>query len=244
MSKLLIEYILKENIVDVNVVEKLASDLVKIHGVSRSVIRQIFKDAEAQAGSMTGAYPIAHQKLLELVPKQEETDIEQLTEPFDFGPSIPADAEHKEPEGSIYSDIYTDEGFIDVLKYLAWLWKSKDRVRVLAKRFGVNPDLYAAAGLGVIPENPTDEDIWNTMDMSKKGEIKFVDSTWQPYYMDTLERLQNLPQEDKDHIISILEKAQENQTKFESVKLVEDLMILTENGMHVVPRGSSIKLIK
>jgi len=244
MSKLLIEHILKEDasVVDPNVVEKLIDDLRKKHGVSKSV-REILKKAESESGgSANRMYSIAYPELLKLVPKSNKDDVENIEGIDLIDNPISSDTEYKEPDENPYS--YTDEGFVDVLKYLAWLWKSKDRVRVLAKRFDVHPDLYAAAGLGNIPEDPTDEDIWNTMDMSRKGDKMFINSTWQPYYMDTLEKLDELPDEVKEQIRSLLEKAEENKVQYESVKLVEDIAIATDKGVELIAAGSIIKLLR
>lgn len=240
MSKLLIEYILKENIVDSNVVEKLMSDLTRVHGIPRSKIRKIWKESEAEAGGNAAkAYEIAYPKMKALLPKKDgDESVEDLEGINLIDNPIPADTASPEPE----EDDYTDEGFVDVLNYLSNLWRSKDRVRVIAKRFGIDPDLYAAAGLGAIPNDPSDEDIWNTMDASKDGQIPFVDSTWQPFYIDTLHKLQSLPDDVKQDIAGLMDKAKERRVQYESVKLVEDVAIFTDNGMEYITAGTTLKV--
>jgi len=146
---------------------------------------------------------------------------------------------------------HRDEQLIDILEYLEKYWKNKDRVRVFAARIKIDPELYMVAGLGKLPDNYTDEDIWNTMDASKKGKIKFVDSTWQPLYIKTMDLLQQLPEEVKDEITELLYKPRthtypvtaggpERKIRENRYTLIYDIIINEDNIVRIIPAGSII----
>jgi len=131
--------------------------------------------------------------------EEVEVDIDLIDKP------IKGDIEAEKSEPKI-----KDEAIIEILKYLAWQLHNKDLVRVIAARFHIDPDIYSAAGLGHLPENYTDEDVWKTMKKSGYGRRPFKDSIWQPYYIRAKERFAELSQEVKDEIIEIMQKHKEN----------------------------------
>ena len=146
-----------------------------------------------------------------------------------------------------------DEAIVDVLQYLQRIMKP-DRVRAIAARFHVDPDIYMMAGLGNLPENYTDEDVWKTMDMSE--DKPFYDHIWQPFYIDSFSKLQNLPDEIKDEINDIVERASNKReveypvdneserysTTFEA-KILEDIILEDKTGIKIISAGTYLNFL-
>jgi hypothetical protein len=138
-----------------------------------------------------------------------------------------------------------DEAIVDILIYLKKVL-NPDRVRAIAARFNIDPDLYQLAGLGSLPENYNDEDVWKTMNISKNN--PFYDHVWQPFYIESLKKLQELPKEIKQEIESIIEKSSykreidypitknKHNITYEA-KLLENILI-NDNGMKIIPAGT------
>jgi hypothetical protein len=219
MSTLLIEYILREAIADVNVVEKMRRDLQRVHGVPRAKLKAIWTQAEqAAGGEVDKAYDIAYgeyKKLWDEVAKGGDTEPDEIEAGVEAETGIeamPADAGQIEDPGRRTN--VSHDGMVKVLRYLATIMPAsgygtrEDHVRAVAARFGVNPAIYSSAGLGHIPTNPDDEDVWNTMDVSKQGQYKFNNSAWQPLYMEALEAVESLDQDQKDIISDLLSEAE------------------------------------
>ena len=149
-------------------------------------------------------------------------------------------------------DPVRDEAIVDILEYLQRVL-NKDRVRAIAARFHIDPDLYQLAGLGNLPDNYSDEDVWNTMSMSK--DRPFHDHIWQPYYIESLYKLQNLPSEVKEAVKDILQQHSQPReveypiddrtsgTTFEAVTLLQDLIIESDGKMLIIPSDTKICIV-
>jgi len=247
----ILRYLLSEDLA--SDAEDLADKLRKAFGVSYKEIRQMYKDAGQKTEPF---YQMLSQKAAELEAQVDDSD--------GIGDEMPSfkvankDTEQLDPSMAAEpaDNQFKDEGVIDVLKYLSNLWRSRDRVRVIAARLGIDPDIYAAAGLGNIPDDYDDEDIWNTMDQSNHGQVEFYQSKWQPYYIDTMERLKELPDDIKQEISDIVQKSKEHKRDvsfpvrsdrpyddegqaFEG-RLLNDLVIEEENSITVLSKGSSV----
>lgn len=152
---------------------------------------------------------------------------------------------------------FKDEAIIDILQYLSYIWRSKDRVRAIAARFGIDSDLYMMAELGTLPNSYTDKDIWNTMDRSKKGKIDFYQSAWQPFYIESLQMLQNLNSEEKKIINNIIQQHAETirpihypvstNNPYQDVGITyeckENIVFENINGLSIIPTGTKLTLI-
>lgn len=229
----------------VNKAEDLAELLKKAYKVSYKTI----KDAWKKSGE---SYPEFYE-LLSDIKKEAESKPQEI--PPDEGIK---DLGHGEldhgsaaPEAS---DKLRDESVVDVLSYLSNYWKNKDKVRVVAARLGIDPDLYELAGLGKIPSDPSDEDVWKTMDMSKKGKLPFYQSAWQPFYIDAMQDLKSLPDEVKDEIQTIVQSGSEAKSDveypiddknvgrtFES-KLLDDIILESDGFINIIPKGTKIRI--
>jgi hypothetical protein len=156
-----------------------------------------------------------------------------------------------------------DEGVIDSLKLLATNLgpMGRDKAIVLAARFDIDSELIEAAGLGTLPPNYTDEDVWNILKLSANGKKKFIDGVWQPFYIEALEDVKELPGDVRDHIVELLTSQEPRDITYPSVnkdslvddparnqgvrkvyeaKLVEDLVIESENGIRIISTGARI----
>lgn len=140
------------------------------------------------------------------------------------------------------------------------LFSDKDLIRAVAARMGIDADIYEAAGFGRLPDNYNDEDVWKTMDASKNGTIPFVPSKWQILYTDAIQAISALPKDIKDEISNILEKGSspkdvhypvksdlpydDTGTTYESIKLLDDIILEDNNGICIIPKYSIISKIR
>ncbi len=140
----------------------------------------------------------------------------------------------------------------------------KDRALAIAYRQGIDPELIAAAGLGSIPYDCTDEDIWDLFDEQTKVHISrnketgtvdknlpFYDHVWQPFYIESLKYLrgdQKFEDETDDYLHGeddylpdeTKQKIIDILTSESKVKLIKDLMVESSSGMCVINAGSKI----
>jgi len=159
-----------------------------------------------------------------------------------------------------------DESVIDALKLLAVNLgpMGRDKAIVIAARLGIDSELIEGAGFGTLPSNYTDSDVWNILKMSKDKAGKptpFYDGAWQPFYIDAIEDLKDLPHDVREHIVEILTSEEPRETTYPTsdknslvddpvrnpsikkvyeAKLVKDLVIESSNGMFVINAGSKI----
>lgn len=239
----IIKFILSEDLASDT--EDLVDKLRKAYGVKPRAIRELWKKS--------GENYQAFNKLLKDLEDQKSG--EQI-EPGEDIKLLDYEELGRNLEAPDQEEIIKDEAIIDVLKYLANLWRNKDRVRVLAARFGIDPEIYQAAGLGNLPDDYDDKDVWNTMDKSNMGTEQFKQSVWQPFYIDTLEKLKELPDDIKDEIADKIAMKKNvhfpvrsdrsyNDTgmAFEGV-LLDDLIIDDNNSMFIISKGENIVVVK
>lgn len=242
----LFNVILNENST-VDQAEQLADTLRKGYGISPKEIRQLYNDAGRD-----------YEKFLELL-KQKEDQLQIQKKPQDIptkdinplgGEELTTDIEY-ESEDKLH-----DEAIIDVLKYLTKYLRNKDRIRVIAARLGIDSDLYQAAGLGIVPDDYDDEDIWNTMDMSDQGSQPFYKSVWQPFYIESMEKLRELPLGVKAEIRKIVSDSPKREVTYPinnphidsgityEAKLIDDLIIENNGKLSIIPKNHSIFIVK
>jgi hypothetical protein len=164
-----------------------------------------------------------------------------------------------------------DESVIDALQLLAKNLGplGKDKTLVIAARFGIDRELIEGAGLGSLPPNYNDEDVWNLLSISKDKRtgkpIKFVDSTWQPFYIDAVDSLQDLPNDVREHIVEMLTSDDPKETtypvkndnsmmddptinknikKVYEAKLIKDLVIESNDSINIIEAGTIILITK
>lgn len=242
----IIDFILSESLADE--AETLADKLVKAFGVKRREITNLYKDSDRN-----------YEKFYKLLKKLEDKVSGDLTSKSKQpGEDIPLMG-HQEIDNNMESEgpkeHLKDQSIIDVLKYLVHYFRSRDRVRVLAARFGLDPDIYAAAGLGNIPQDYNDEDIWNTMDQSGQGNVPFYKSAWQPYYIESLDKINDLPKEIKQEIADIVQQGNETKDnvsypvrsddQYNDIGIAYEAKLLNNidiNGL-IIEKGSIIKYL-
>jgi hypothetical protein len=269
----------------IDLAEDLARTLRRSHGYTPEQIRNIYKQSQIASkrpeDKAKDYFKLLDAELQKLKEKEEISDdfiptsdeeiptgkmapekekkvsdeaiigvLEYLVKVFE-GAQLPSTTGYKRGDDSFIKQKMTDDERIKTINA-----SPKDKVRVLAARLKIDPDIYLTAGFGSLPENYTDEDVWKTMDASKKGKVPFYDSVWQPLYMDSLERLQNLSEEERAEIKGILDQHSEkvekvtypiNSKEVGSVyeaRLVDDIMIISESGPMVISKGSKIKFSK
>jgi len=245
-----LNYLLYENIADDS--EKLVDRLRKVHGVSAAEISQIYRDAERNVQKF---YQLLLQKNKEL----EAGDINDKageTPEFTIGGKKPISLD-SEIEDEDRDDKLKDESVAEVLKYLVKYFHSRDRVRVLAARFRIDPDIYEAAGLGHLPDNYTDEDVWNTMNRSGKGRKPFNNSIWQPLYIRTFEHIKHkMPEEVRDKIADIVQSKKDITYPIKTYhapndpvghafegRLLGDIIVENDGRLSVILEGTPISVI-
>jgi hypothetical protein len=188
---------------------------------------------------------------------------EEITD-SDIPGSLPTVAySDRDAPATIKDKSIRDENTIDVLKLLATNLgpMGRDKAIVLAARFDIDNELIEAAGLGALPPNYTDEDVWNILKLSANGKKKFIDSAWQPFYIEALEDIKELPGDIRDHIVELLTSSEPRDITYPSVnkdslvddpirnkgvrrvyeaKLVEDLVIESADGIKIIMVGTKI----
>lgn len=255
----LLNYILAEDVADK--AEELATKLRQVYRVAPRDIRQLW----AQAGEdYDQFYALLQGRDEEEAAKAQEIEpenIESLSGEDVFTTDkaevrrIGRGVEYQEPEKGV-----KDEAVIKLLEYLAHIWGNRDAVRVIAARFDIDPDLYQMAGLGRLPDDYTDEDVWDTMDMSNQGKEPFYNAAWQPFYIKALEKLQNLSSKRKDEIKNIIQQQEETkrniyfpvgsgeEERFQDVGVAyenkEDMVVETKAGLMIIPVGTRIELVR
>lgn len=208
-------------------------------------------------------------KLTEHEPKEKiDFDSREITD-ADIPGHIPAGQFDDSKTGTGPKDKpISDESVIDALKMLAANLgpKGRDKTIVLAARLNIDSELIEGAGFGSLPPNYTDEDVWNILKISRKNgkQIPFIDHAWQPFYMEALEDLKELPSEVRDHIIELLTSSEPKETTYPVVnkdsmvddpirnkgirkvyeaKLIDDLVIESADGINVISAGTKVRLI-
>jgi hypothetical protein len=244
----LLSYILNENASELY---KLEDKLKSVFGITEKQLRELYKSVDGNSSNYLKELQILHDKYEN--ENNENLDISKDDLPLSGHDGIHRDYEAPEKEKPV-----ADDAVVSVLEYLSKLWRNKDRVRVIAARFKLDPDVYLAAGLGNLPSDYKDEDVWNTMDASRGGNVEFKDSIWQPFYIESLERLKELPEEVKADIAEILQKSKEDKkaqsyprdsnnpfkddgTAYESkAKLVDSIMVEGKDGYIMIDKGTIV----
>lgn len=222
--------------------EKIEKLLRRKHGYKNKQ----FNDKLNELGSYEAYYKWLENELARIEQPEEDNNLDLESDIALIDKPIEKDIKHAQPDSKL-----PDEAVIDVLQYLQRVM-SPDRVRAVAARFNIDSDIYQLAGLGSLPENYTDEDVWNTMDIGKQK--PFYDHVWQPFYIKSLEKLQNLPNEIKLEIEKIIDSHQNKKevqypidnetigTAFEA-KLLEDLIIEEKEEVTIISAGTFLKLL-
>ena len=132
----------------------------------------------------------------------------------------------------------SDAAAIEILKELPYQFEkinntrytNKDLTRALAARLKLDPDIIDTAGLGQLPQNYTDEDVWKIMDERVHG--KFIDSAWQPLYMAAVGLVKQMPHGIFKELSSGIHEAK--------LRLKDDIIIERNGVVDVIPAGSLI----
>lgn len=253
----LLDYLLFEDLADD--IENLENRLRRAFGVSSKEIRQLYKKADQKAEPF---YQLLKQKNKEL----EDQQADGVSGPDDEEDISSFKVAGREPEQLSSSMEYDDhyeqtrhEAVVNVLKYLQDYFGGKDRVRVIAARFGVDPDVYFDADLGHLPENYTDKDVWDTMDRSGHGKKPFKNSIWQPLYIAAEKELMNLPDDVKERLAVVAQKGQEvkrdvhypvrTDRPFHDVGMtfegrsLDDIIVEDDNIFYIISKGTFISVV-